>query len=272
MVKRHYYNNKDYVVDKVNKVIVLKKQFHYKLRNKLIWGKFGFKKIGGSSIADVLVTDNFKSQFAAFAKMSWLGMPILNHKYIKAGELIEPKVVNALEQKLQATIQTFPAKEYNYDYFANKDDIIGGLPDGYIKDKDLVIEIKTAGEKKFDDWEKFGVPLAYIKQAQLYAYLMDCEKFSIVATFLKEEDYVNPENFPITERKLKSYSFDVDRGQAIRDIETTKKWYKHHTFTGVSPKYDEVKDADLIAWLECENWEQTQALLDKWKEEEKYVE
>ncbi|MGY6172030.1 MAGa7180 family putative nuclease [Candidatus Mycoplasma pogonae] len=272
MVKRHFYNNREYVLDKVNKVVILKPEFHQKLLNKQLWGKFGFKKIGGSSIADVLLTDNFKSHFAAFAKIAWLSMPVLDPKYVNAGVAIEPKVVEALETKLNIEIETFPPEQYNYDYFAGKDDIIGGIPDGYIPKNESIIEIKTAGEKKYYDWEKYGVPLAYLKQAQLYTYLMNKEKFYIVATFLKEEDYAHPKNFPIKNRKLKAYPYKLNRDQAMDDIQKVKQWYQFYTQKGISPQYNEAIDGDLIDWLECENEDQLQTLLDKWKALGKYVE
>lgn len=66
----------------------------------------------------------------------------------------------------------FPPQKYNYDYF-KEDPIIGGIPDGFIQEKQLIIEIKTTGEKNFEKWGKNGenLPPKYLKQAQLYAYL-----------------------------------------------------------------------------------------------------
>ena len=113
--------------------------FHNKLLNKNLWNKFGFKKIGGSSVGDVLETDDFKSQFAAFARMSWIGLPILDRKYVDAGIDIEPKVVEAIEDKLNLKVETFDPAKYNFDYFADKDDVIGGLTDGFIRDKKIII-------------------------------------------------------------------------------------------------------------------------------------
>jgi hypothetical protein len=60
-------------------------------------------------------------------------------------------VVDAIEKKLNLKVETFDPVEYNFDYFADKDDVIGGLPDGYIRDKKIIIEIKTTGEKNYDN-------------------------------------------------------------------------------------------------------------------------
>lgn len=270
-MKRHFYNNREYTIDKEKKVIILNPDFHLKLQNKSLWGKFGFKKIGGSSIGDILLSDNFKSQFGAFARMAWLGMPILDPKYINAGVAIEPLVVNALEEKLHLKIETFDPKQYNYDYFAEQDEILGGIPDGYIESQKCIIEIKTTGEKNFENWNKFGVPLAYLKQGQLYSYLMGVDKFHIVATFLKEEDYLEPEKYPIKNRKLKVYSYKVNQAQVIDDIIKVKNWYQKYTASGISPQYDEQKDGELLEWLECSNEIEFQQLLDKWELQGKYV-
>ena len=68
--KRHFYNNKDYKLDFENKVLILSPELHEKLLNKSLWGRFGFKKIGGSSVGDVLEVDSFKSQFLAFCRIA----------------------------------------------------------------------------------------------------------------------------------------------------------------------------------------------------------
>lgn len=267
--KRHFFNKKEYVLDLEKKVLILDKDFHQKLLNKSLWNKFGFKKIGGSSVGDVLETDGFKSQFVAFANMSWLGVPILDRKYVDAGIAIEPLVIDALNQVLKTKIETYDPYQYEFDFFKDKDDVIGGIPDGYYKEKNIIIEIKTTGKKNYESWNTFGIPLSYLKQAQLYCYLMGSKTYWIVATFLEEEDYLDPKNYPIKKRKIKNYKFDVDQHQAQDDVNKIKEWYSFYTRDGVSPQFDEKKDKDLIDYLLCENKDQYRTLLDRWKKEGK---
>lgn len=269
--KRHFYNKKDYQLDFNNKKLILSPELHKKLLKNELWGKFGFKKIGGSSVGDVLEVDDFKSQFLAFCRISWCSLPILDRKYVDAGIHIEPKVIAALEEVLNTKITIFPPEKYNFDYFSNKDDIIGGIPDGYIEEKKIILEIKTTGEKNYNNWETYGIPLGYLKQAQIYCYLMGVEKFWIVATFLKEEDYLDPANYPIQNRRLKNYKFLINKEQVQDDIKRIKDWYIHHTVIGVSPQWNDVKDKDLIDYLKCENEKEYIELLIKWKEEGKFV-
>lgn len=270
--KRHFYNEKDYILDFNKKILIINKNLHEKLLSKQLWGKFGFKKIGGSLVGEVLETDSFKSQFAAFCKISWCGLPILDRKYVDAGIAIEPMVVNALENVLKTKIKTFSPEEYNFDYFSNKDDILGGIPDGYIERDKIIVEIKTTGEKNYDNWNIFGVPNSYLKQAQIYTYLMGVEKFWIVATFLKEDDYLNPKDYPIKKRKLKNYKFIINKEQVKDDIEKIKNWFNFYTKNGYSPTWDDVKDRDLIDYLKCRNENEYLELLEKWKQEGKFIE
>ncbi len=268
-IKRHFYNGVDYKIDKKNKIVKLMPSFFDKIKNKKLWGKFGFKKIGGSSIGDVLLVDQYKSQFMAYCRMTWIGIPILDRKYVDAGTIIEPKVIEVIEKITNKKIQTFDPYDYQFDYFKNKDDVVGGLPDGYIKEDNLVIEIKTTNEKNFEKWQKYGIPQAYHKQSQLYSYLMGAKKYSIVATFLKNEDYKDPSQYPIEKRKVKNWTFNVDFLQAKDDIKKVKDWYYKFTSFNISPKYNEVLDAELLEWLEPHNSEEWEKLRKKWIEEGK---
>lgn len=270
IIKRKYYNNVHYKLDKETQTLTLLPDFHNLLLNKgLPFGR-GFKKVGGSSLGDVLLTDGFKSQFAAFCNISNLGLPVLDEKYIKAGIAIESKVIELIKETSKKEVETFPPEKYNYDYFADKDDVIGGIPDGYIPETKMVLEIKTTGEKNYDNWVKYGPPLAYRKQAAQYTYLMGVKEFSIVGTFLKEEDYLHPEDYPIRERKTRNWKFEINLNEVQDDIAKIKEFYKKWTTEGTSPKYNPVIDADLLQWLECTNDEEWEQLKNKWIEVGKY--
>lgn len=263
IIKRHFYNEKDYVIDEVNKTITIKEELFEQLKTKSLWGRFGFKKIGGSSIGDVLKVSQFASEFAAFCRMAWVGLPILDRKYVDAGIAIEPKVIDAIEQMTGKKVSTYDPAEFNYDYFSEKDDVVGGLPDGYIDADKNVLEIKTTGEKNLTKWNQYGVPENYRKQAQLYAYLMDADKYTIVATFLKEEDYADPESYPIKERRMKNWKYELDRLAAEDDIKAVKEWYSKYTTQPTSPTWDARQDAELVEWLKISNYQELQEWVDK---------
>ncbi len=269
-IKRKYYNGIHYLLDMELKTLTLLPEFHNTLINKQLPFNRGFKKVGGSSLGDVLLTDSFKSQFAAFCNIANLGLPILDEKYIKAGIAIESKVIDVIRESSKKEVQTFPPEKYNYDYFAGKDDVIGGIPDGFIPETNLVLEIKTTGEKNYDNWLKYGPPLSYRKQAAQYTHLMGAKKFSIVATFLKEEDYVNPDNYPIRERRMKNWLFELNENEVLDDIAKIKTLYKQWTASGVSPQFNPLVDKDLIAWLNCTSEQQWEELKNQWLLSGKY--
>lgn len=269
VIKRHFYNGIHYKINKEQKTVKLLPDFHHQLKNNLLWNKFGFKKVGGSSVGDILIKGGFNSSFAAFCRLSWIGLPILDRKYVDAGIAIEPKVINLLEEKLALDyqkpikIQTFDPEKYNYDVF-DSHEIVGGIPDGFIEELSTIIEIKTTNEKNYENWQKYGLPESYKRQAQLYAYLIGAKHYSIVATFLKDQDYHQPAEFDIFKRKVKNWTFSLDANVARDDVEKITNWYQNLTILGVSPEYDEVKDADLLAWLECQNAQEWDLLKEKW--------
>lgn len=270
-IKRHFYNGQHYFLDKEKKIVTLTPEFHEQLLSKKLWGRFGFKKIGGSSIGDVLKVDQFKSEFTAFCRMAWLGVPILDRKYVDAGIAIEPKVIELIEKKAGRKVTTYDPMKYNFDFFADKHDVVGGLPDGFIEETQTIIEIKTTGAKNFNKWKQWGIPAGYLKQAQLYAYLMGVENYSIVATFLQEEDYANPSNYPIEERITKNWNFKVNKAEAEDDIRFVTEWYNIFTDLGSSPKYDEKLDAELLEWLDISSPQEWEILKQKWIDEGKLV-
>ncbi|MCK5945956.1 MAG: hypothetical protein KAG04_01655 [Mycoplasmataceae bacterium] len=264
-IKRHFYNNSEYTINTEKNVVELTTAFHNKLLNNEMWFGKGFKKIGGSSLGDVLKLDQWKSQFTAFCRMAWIGLPILDRKYVDAGIAIEQKVLDKIADKLGEPVKGFDAKEYNYDYFAGKDDILGGLPDGLLEKSGVVIEVKTTGFKNLEKWKQWGIPVAYHKQSQLYTYLMGLNEYAIVATFLKEEDYLDPASYPINQRVTKLWKFKIDKTVVEDDIKKIKEWYNEYKASGVSPEFDIVKDKDQLDYLKCSTEQEWIELQEEWK-------
>ncbi|QNM93807.1 hypothetical protein H9M94_00835 [Mycoplasma sp. Pen4] len=262
---RKYYNNIHYTIDYNNQVIILSDKMYDDLHSNNQWTKY--KKMGGSSISDLLIKDAFKSEFSAFCHITRLKLPVLTQKYVKAGVELEPKIFDFLRAKLpDYGIENFVAEDFGYDYFKN-DPIIGGVPDGFIPKYNMILEIKTAQEKKKEIWKKDGVDVSYRKQAQLYSYLKGADKYAIVALFLKpdEGDYEHPELINLNQRDIETYAFKLNEADAIDDIKKVKEWYIHYTNTKISPKFDLAINGDQIEYLACENEQQWIGLLNKWK-------
>lgn len=267
--KRLCYNNSHYKLDKSTKTLVLNKEYHKQLLDNA--GKFGgFKKITATYLGDILKVDNFKSPFAVFGRLCGVPMPVLDEKYINAGVILEPKIREKIEESLGSHLETYDAKEYNYDYFKDNK-FFGGLPDGYSKEKNLIIEIKTTNVKNIENWEKYGLPKNYLLQAQLYAYLMKADKYSIVVLFLEDDDYKDPASVDINKRYLKNYRFTLDIPKLEDNLKKVEDWYDKYTKLGISPEWNDSIDADYLEFLECSNKEEWEKLYCKWVEEGKAV-
>ncbi|WP_027333947.1 MAGa7180 family putative nuclease [Mycoplasma elephantis] len=283
-MKRYFYKNKDYIIDYEKKVVIINKELHNKLlKNECVYPntslKFGYKKIGGSSLGNILKATSFSSDFNAFCNYAYLAPKPLVLKYINAGIAVEPKVIELLGKELNKNrdldkkldVVGISAKDYNFNYFKNFDDLVNGVPDGFITLPDktkILLEIKTAGKKKYNEWCS-NVPRNYIKQAQLYSYILGLEKFWIVTSFLEESDYEKPEEIDVSKRILKNFPFKVNNAEAQDDLNYAKEWYKKYIYNGISPEFNRIKDGELLEYLECENEEQWQQLIDKWKREGK---
>ncbi|UUM18997.1 MAGa7180 family putative nuclease [Mycoplasma sp. 1018B] len=269
-LKKRAYNGKEYILDEENQVVRLSKDYHLKLLNST--NKFEcFKKFGGSSIGDIFLTDNFKSHFSAFCFIARLKMPALQLKYIKAGIELEPKVIEYLKSIWEnETIEHIEASKVDYDYFKEQN-IIGGVPDGLIKNKKIVLELKAVGAKKRKEWENENnnIPEDYKKQAQLYAHLLGYNHYMIVGTFLNENDY---ENTHLVDFKTQTqgFLFKVNHEQAKDDIKVIKEFWLKYTQLGISPQYRlDRSDNDLVNYLKCHNENEWKELFNLWKEQGK---
>lgn len=272
--KRKYYNGSHYTIDEKTKTIKLSPSFLKSLQSNNRWNRY--KKLGGSTIGNILLPDRFKNDFKAFLHIARLSMPVLSKKYINAGVMLEPKIFELLRKyNPKQKIENYDAANYNYDYFQGIETWIGGVPDGFIPNDNTILEIKTAGEAKEGQWELWGIDKSYQKQAQLYSYLMsrklgvDVNKYVIVALFLKDEDYMRPEQLDISKRTLKAYEYDVNKEEVKQDIQILENWYKKYTNTDISPTYDEVINKDDLEYLKCSNEREWIELYKKWKMEGK---
>jgi predicted phage-related endonuclease len=147
-----------------------------------------------------------------------------------------------------------PADVYGPDYFKKTwgdffpdQKALGGMWDA-IGD-DFVVEIKTT--KRAEDWAT-DVPIYYKLQAALYAYLLGFDNIVMTASFLEDKDYANPELFVPSFKNTKIYEFKLS--EAFPDFEDryvkpALAFWSDHVQTGISPEFDEKKDAEILKAL-----------------------
>ena len=178
--------------------------------------------------------------------------------YTIAGKTIEPKQAAYMKKSYAMDIIT-PTDIWGKDYF-NKtwgdffpdSPHLGGMWDylsqGEDGKVDAVLEMKTT--KRAEDWEN-DVPEYYALQAALYAYLLGVDDVIMVASFLEENDYEDPKKFKPSAKNTITVEFKVSERYPdfAEKVARVEKWWEDHVDTGISPEYDEKKDAEILTAL-----------------------
>jgi predicted phage-related endonuclease len=152
-----------------------------------------------------------------------------------------------------------PTDIYGPDYFKktwgdffHDTPVLGGMWDSLLVDgngkPEAVLEFKTT--KRAEDWAN-DVPEYYALQAALYAYLLGVDDVIMVASFLDTKDYEHPENFVPSASNTITVEFKVSLRYPDfhRMVAQAKAWWNTHVVTGISPDYDDKKDADVLKAL-----------------------
>lgn len=249
------------------------------------------KKCTGTRFAAIMGLNAWTTPFNAWCAITrTYEEPFEDTIYTLAGKAIEPKQADYMKEKYFWKNLTTPTDVYGADYFKKtwgdffKDEpIFGGMWDYLFTDKNgkptTVLEMKTT--KRSEDWLE-DIPEYYALQAALYAWLLGVDDVIMVCTVLEDKDYQNPEAFIVTPDNTFERSFKVSERypNMAKTIKKVEKWWKEHVEGGISPKYDEKKDAEILKVLRANNLspdsdldamiaeaEQLQAKLDKVAEE-----
>lgn len=237
------------------------------------------KKITAGRIGTILGLNAWQSPFYGWCDMTKVySEPFEGNKYTNAGNVIEPKLI-AYAKSMFGEDHVLSPEEYyhtkdakqsqHYNFFAGIK-IFGGMWDAVIVDDEGkiigVIEIKTSSRPQ--DWVN-GVPDEKLAQGLLYGHLLEVPRTFILASFLEDENYVKPEGFVPDEDNTKLYPFDTENATieydgedcTISDLtEYAKQWYNAYIKTGVSPQFDEKKDADILKELRTQRPEEDSTL------------
>lgn len=217
------------------------------------------KKITGTRFATILGLNPWSTAFEMWCAITkTYEKPFEDTIYTIAGKTIEPKQAAYMKKSYGMEI-TSPTDVWGKDYF-NKtwgdffpdSPHLGGMWDYLSKDEDgntdAVLEMKTT--KRAEDWED-DVPEYYALQAALYAYLLGVDDVIMVASFLEEKDYEDPKKFKPSAANTITVEFKVSErypnfAELVAQVE---KWWSDYVETGISPEYDEKKDAEILAAL-----------------------
>ena len=231
------------------------------------------KKITGTHFPTIVGVNPFSTDFEVWCRCTrTYEIPFEGNKYTNAGQIIEPKVFDFLRKSMGFGDRVItPEDVYGKDHFKKtwgdfypNTPIFGGMWDALIVDDngkvECVVEIKTVQvdgrsgslEQRWKDGE---APHYQALQAALYAHLLHVDKVLMVAVALEDKkgDYEHPEQVVPSYANENVYTdeFKVSERYPNFDmyIEKATAWWNAHVLTGISPEFDEKKDAEILKAL-----------------------
>ena len=221
------------------------------------------KKVTGTRFATILGLNPWSTPFEAWCAITKIfKLPSEDTIYTVAGKTIEPKQAEYMKKSYGMDLIT-PTDRYGADYFNKtwgdffpESPHLGGMWDYLGVDEegkvDTVLEMKTT--KRIEDWQN-DAPEYYALQAALYAYLLGVDNVIMVASFLEEKDYTDPSKFVPNIKNTITVEFKVserypDFAEKVAQVE---QWWADHVDAGISPVFDEKKDAEILKALRTHN-------------------
>ena len=218
------------------------------------------KKITATRFATILGLNPWSTAFEMWCEITkTYQKPFEDTIYTLAGKTIEPKQIEYMRSAYGMYNLKTPTDIYGPDYFKktwgdffHDYQVLGGMWDSLLVDgngkPEAVLEFKTT--KRAEDWAN-DVPEYYALQAALYAFLLGVDDVIMVASFLETTDYENPENFTPSAKNTITVEFKVSERYPNFNmmINTALYWWESHIETGISPDYDEKKDAEILKAL-----------------------
>ena len=218
------------------------------------------KKITATRFATILGLNPWSTAFEMWCEITKTFVkPFEDTIYTTAGKTIEPKQIEYMRSSYGMYNLKTPTDIYGEDYFKktwgdffHDWDVLGGMWDSLLVDDkgkpEAVLEFKTT--KRAEDWAD-DVPEYYALQAALYAYLLGVDDVIMVASFLKPTDYEHPENFTPSAGNTITREFKVSERYPnfAQMVKQAVAWWQKYVVTGISPDYDEKKDAEILKAL-----------------------
>ena len=223
------------------------------------------KKITGHRFPSILQLNKYQTPFGAWCEITGLAtLPFEDNKYTIAGKTIEPKQIDYAKQKFPniKSMEEYygnTINDYRYSNFKDLNTIFDGVRD-FVSVKNDGITIAMVGEcktsSKPQEWANNNVPIDYLCQGMLYAYLDKLDKILYVSSFLQPMDYNHPDQYVVndvntkfTVKKLNECFLPLptgENGTIELAIQYCEDWWKNHVDAGISPEFDEVLDKPYL--------------------------
>lgn len=222
------------------------------------------KKMTATRFAAVLGLNPWASPFETWCAITrTYEEPYSDTIYTAAGKAIEPKQIAYMRDAYLMDNLATPTDVYGKDYF-NKTygdffhdvPIFGGMWDSLLTDEkgnvETVLEFKTT--KRSEDWLE-DIPEYYALQAALYAWMLGCDDVIMICSFLSDQDYEAPEAYEPNADNTITRVFKVSQRYPdfAEKVEKAKAWWNTYVVTGISPDFDEKRDAEILKALRTNN-------------------
>lgn len=223
------------------------------------------KKLTGTRFAAVMGLNAWTTPFEVWCAVTrTYEKPFEDTIYTVAGKTIEPKQAQYMKEAYMMGNLITPTDVFGENYFQRTwgdffpdQKVLGGSWDYLLVDKEgkptTVLEMKTS--KRVEDW-KDDIPEYYALQAALYAHLLGVDEVIMVASFLEPKDYDSPEKFVCSGENTITRPFKVSERYPDFEKKYVKpalKWWKDYVESGISPAFDERKDAEILKALRTNN-------------------
>ena len=223
------------------------------------------RKLTGTRFATILGLNPWSSAFSVWCDVTrTYKEPFEDTIYTIAGKLTEPKQAEYMKQTYFMSNLLTPTDAFGENYFQRTwgdffpdQKVLGGSWDYLLVDKEgkptTVLEMKTS--KRIEDWVD-DIPEYYALQAALYAHLLGVDDVIMVASFLEPKDYDDPEKFVCSGENTITRPFKVSERYPDFEKKYVKpalKWWKDFVESGISPAFDERKDAEILKALRTNN-------------------
>lgn len=219
------------------------------------------KKLTGTRFASIMGLSPWSTPFEIWCTVTrTYEAPFEDTKYTLAGKAIEPKQAEYMKWNCFMGNLVTPTDVFGENYFKktygdffHEYETFGGMWDYLLCGKDgkptTVLEMKTT--KRVEDWAD-DIPEYYALQAALYAYLLGVDDVIMVASFLEDDDYDHPDMFQCSSDNTIIRPFKLSERYPNFEqqyIQVAQEWWDRHVRTGISPDFDERKDADILKIL-----------------------
>lgn len=232
------------------------------------------KKLTGTRFAAVLGLSPWNSPFKIWCEVTrTYEEPFEDTIYTIAGKVIEPKQAAYIRDVYMMESMQSPTDMYGPDYFKKtygdffpEQRVFGGMWDYLLMDEHgkpcAVYEMKTT--KRAEDWTD-DIPEYYALQAALYAKLLGVDQVYMVCSLLGQQDYENPDAFVPSAQNTFIRPFKVSERYPHMDkmMDMAMDWWKTYVTTGISPDFDEKKDAKILKELRTNSFDDTPEEFDR---------